>query len=217
MTNERHDPPVSEPHWQCDRIEQDTLADSLMTALKSKVANFFPVAIGESFQAYAGRAVANNLTSGQRAMIAACAVSASKKVCSENQKHKSKWIRAARLEFNQSLRQACAICGKYRGVSQAHHTFPLSLQYDCNVREPNHEHDWLCPTHHTAIHVVIDALVANRQPKLDGIPPEERDAIARLVVKFVNFWAAAQPSAEGKRSISIHRRPSYSDVAALRS
>jgi hypothetical protein len=32
---------------------------------------------------------------------------------------------------------------------------PLAVQFDRGATEANHEHKWLCPTHHAAIHVLI--------------------------------------------------------------
>jgi hypothetical protein len=39
-------------------------------------------------------------------------------------------------------------------------------------------HAWLCPTHHAAAHVSIDALLKNAPtPSFDGMPIEEKDTL----------------------------------------
>lgn len=70
------------------------------------------------------------------------------------------------------------------------HTVPLSIQFDSGASQPIHDYEWLCPTHHRAVHVVIDTLMRNAQAALVGIPPDERDAIDPIGGKFVKLYAA---------------------------
>lgn len=68
---------------------------------------------------------------------------------------KEQWVAAARKSFVPSRREACAVCGKFMGIAQAHHLVPLALQYDRGFERPDHEHVWLCPTHHTIVHLFL--------------------------------------------------------------
>lgn len=72
----------------------------------------------------------------------------------EAQARRADWIGSARAEFQLQRRspRPCAVCGISSEYSHAHHSLPLSLQYELGVDEPIQEHDWLCPVHHTLIH-----------------------------------------------------------------
>ncbi|MGC2775138.1 MAG: hypothetical protein WA418_05795 [Bradyrhizobium sp.] len=65
------------------------------------------------------------------------------------------WIKVARQYFETCERQHCHICGKFKGITQAHHVIPLSVQYDRGFRSPNQEFVWLCPNHHVMVHLYI--------------------------------------------------------------
>lgn len=69
--------------------------------------------------------------------------------------HKAEWIDEARRAFQPSKRKPCMICGRYGSLSQAHHIVPLHVQYDQGVRQADHRHVWLCPSHHAAVHLFI--------------------------------------------------------------
>lgn len=69
---------------------------------------------------------------------------------------KEQWIAKARKEFKPSERDNCFVCGKYKNLTHAHHLIPLSVQYNFRVSVPLQEHEWLCPTHHTMIHLLFD-------------------------------------------------------------
>jgi hypothetical protein len=71
------------------------------------------------------------------------------------------WVFHARATFIPSQRRACSVCGKYASLSQAHHVIPLAFQARGNRMVVNHEHEWLCPTHHAAVHVLIGRHVPN--------------------------------------------------------
>lgn len=68
---------------------------------------------------------------------------------------KSAFIALARATFVPSKRCACKVCGKYKSLTQAHHVTPLAIQYDIGATKPNHDHVWLCPTHHAAVHILL--------------------------------------------------------------
>lgn len=65
------------------------------------------------------------------------------------------WVRASRRFFDPGERQPCHICGKFRGIAQAHHVIPLTTQYDRGFKYPDPEHEWLCPNHHAMVHIYI--------------------------------------------------------------
>jgi hypothetical protein len=148
----------------------------------------FPILSGETFEAYAKRACASGLTLGHRALIAASYLTICRAAQRRYQERKAGWIRAARLDFSPGPRRPCVVCHNYIGLTDAHHSVPLSVQFDSGATKAIHEHDWLCPTHHRAMHVVIDALLDNVQPNLAGMPPQEKDALDPLGVKFVQIY-----------------------------
>jgi hypothetical protein len=65
------------------------------------------------------------------------------------------WIAVARACFRPSERQPCFVCGRFRGITQAHHVVPLTAQYDRGFEYPDNEHVWLCPNHHAILHLFI--------------------------------------------------------------
>ena len=65
------------------------------------------------------------------------------------------WVAAARKLFVSGERQPCVVCGKFSSLTHAHHVVPLSTQAQRDRMVVNHEHEWLCPTHHAAVHVLI--------------------------------------------------------------
>jgi hypothetical protein len=69
---------------------------------------------------------------------------------------KKKWIATSRLSFSPGARQYCYVCKKYKSVAHAHHTTPLCIQFDMGLQEPDHNHVWLCPTHHSIVHIIIN-------------------------------------------------------------
>jgi hypothetical protein len=65
------------------------------------------------------------------------------------------WIAAARRLFTPGRREPCCVCGRFRGIAQAHHVVPLTTQYDRGFEYPDNEFVWLCPNHHAIIHLFI--------------------------------------------------------------
>lgn len=94
-------------------------------------------------------------------------------------KQKSRWLAAARANFRSfSLRpKLCDVCGKYAEFCHAHHSLPLSLQFELGLEEPTHEHDWLCPTHHRWIHMLIGTYITDTRDGafLDHVPEHHLD------------------------------------------
>jgi hypothetical protein len=65
------------------------------------------------------------------------------------------WIWAGRKLFDPGERQPCCICGRFKGIAQAHHVIPLTMQYDRGFKYPDQEYSWLCPNHHAIVHIFI--------------------------------------------------------------
>jgi hypothetical protein len=94
------------------------------------------------------------------------------------------WISAARAGFNARKRMPCFICGKFRYVAEAHHVVPLSSQFDRGFKGPDHEHEWLCPTHHAIIHALIDGSPDEQKLGRRAAPiivDLDRDELARML------------------------------------
>ena len=87
------------------------------------------------------------------------------------QQTRQAWIRRARAAFAPGEPEPCAICGKYQEVAHAHHITPLHTQADRGAKTPDQAFVWLCPTHHAAVHALLD-----RQdwPALSGFTARER-------------------------------------------
>jgi len=77
------------------------------------------------------------------------------KVLREAQDRKDQWIEAARRNFRPSRRDVCFICQRFEAVTEAHHVVRLADQYDRGFEDPDHEHVWLCPTHHALLHLLL--------------------------------------------------------------
>lgn len=103
---------------------------------------------------------------------------------------RAEWIKTARAEFQDFVREGrepCVVCGKYRAFTHAHHSFPLSLQFECGVEDAIHDYQWLCPVHHKNVHVLLSGyLLGSRDLSfLDGIPEEHTEE-----------WLAIEKSAQ---------------------
>jgi len=72
------------------------------------------------------------------------------------------WITQARAEFRPGKRQPCKICGKWKGIAQAHHVFPLAEQFDDGVSVPDQTFVWLCPNHHSVVHLIMAQMRGKR-------------------------------------------------------
>lgn len=67
----------------------------------------------------------------------------------------AEWIALARSTFKPPKPKPCAVCDRYASLAQAHHLVPLSMQAERRPEYVCHDHLWLCPTHHAAVHVLI--------------------------------------------------------------
>ena len=68
---------------------------------------------------------------------------------------RSTWYQLARDGFSPGRREPCRVCGRYGSLAHAHHLIPLSVQWAERRLRVDQRHAWLCPTHHSAVHVLI--------------------------------------------------------------
>jgi hypothetical protein len=105
----------------------------------------------------------------------------------ERDRAKQEWVANARLNFRPSQRQNCYVCGKFGFITHAHHTVPLSEQFERKFKAPFHEHAWLCPNHHAILHVLInpakDTLALGHRAfrVIDDLEREELKTMLELV------------------------------------
>ena len=106
---------------------------------------------------------------------------------------KDAWIAAARRAFNPGARAPCAVCRKYQWITHAHHIVPLAVQYDNGAREPNHERAWLCPNHHSIVHIFISSASKGEdiQSTIRSMMEEIDEDEIKLILKFVHTFDAA--------------------------
>lgn len=91
------------------------------------------------------------------------------------------WCDRVRHALRAGERQPCVICGQHVAVSHAHHMAPVSLQHDAGILEPIHAHAWLCPSHHSLVHLCLEA--ALRGERAEGVDASERAAVADLALQ----------------------------------
>lgn len=170
--------------------------------LKRHASNRVPVREGETYEQYRAR-LTEILTPGQRAMIAASIVEESKQLERARVARRQIWVATARLAFDPGPRCPCAVCLQYGSITEAHHIYPLSLQFDDGLAQPVQEFCWLCPTHHSLMHEIIQSLMATRQPRLEGVPFDERGRLDKLGVRFVEL--RQRPRGRGKGCLANAR------------
>ena len=124
----------------------------------------------------------------RKAVVAALERAGSPEGRTEAKAERVKWIKAARSEFQDFVRERpepCVICKKHVHFVHAHHSFPLSLQFECGLVEPVHDYQWLCPVHHKFVHVILNGRLGSRDLSfLDCVPDED-----------VEEWLAIERSA----------------------
>ncbi len=173
------------------------MSADFMSRLALKVERFFPVQPGERFEAFVARAraLADEKVSagrlrahlGKRAMIASAIHEVSREIETEAQARKTAWVAAARLGFQPGRRQPCAVCGRFRDIAEAHHVVPLAAQFDRGFQAPDHEHVWLCPNHHAAIHVMIASDdPARLGSKAAGVIADLSEAELRAILDLIS-------------------------------
>lgn len=93
------------------------------------------------------------------------------------------FIAIGRSAFNPGIRMACRVCGQHKSVAHAHHVVPLARQFSLGFLEPNNDFVWLCPTHHSMVHVVIPLVpkIVDSEEKIDV-----SDAYNRIVTELLD-------------------------------
>ncbi len=125
--------------------------------------------------------MSRHLNESQRAMVAGRVVEYSKNKIQQWQKEKNSWIQSARANSHNGDRQPCSVCHKYLAVTQAHHLIPLHKQYDRKFVTADHSIVWLCPTHHAAVHRIIET----NKWHLEGFDESEFNTLLDIAVKGV--------------------------------
>lgn len=166
------------------------IADHFMQRLAGKVVDLLPVAPDETFDDYAARA-RREPSAGRRALIAAQVSFVSDSFKAERQERKRAWIAAARCDLFAGEREGCAVCKKYYSLTEAHHVYPLSRQFDDGLVRANHEFAWLCPTHHAAVHAGIAAFERFSYPGIPGMPKDEQAAVEKLILRYIELRSPA--------------------------
>lgn len=92
----------------------------------------------------------------------------------EFKRRKSEWLAVARAEFKlvEKKWRHCDVCKKHIDFVHAHHSLPLSIQFELGLLEAVHDHDWLCPVHHRIVHTYISIYIKETKDGsiLDSIP-----------------------------------------------
>lgn len=82
-------------------------------------------------------------------------------------RRRSEWLRGARNDFKAIIPkrvQNCEVCNNHAEFVHAHHTLPLSVQFELGLILPVHDFNWLCPTHHRYVHMMISVYITNTRP-----------------------------------------------------
>ncbi len=123
------------------------------------------------------------LTKGQRALLAARMVDASKR-------HRAAWMKAARDGAPTSSAANCEACGRYAGFTHLHHIVPLAMQFVRGLPEAKHDVVPLCPTHHVIVHALIDIYRGNGKRRPHSIPDDEADRCRAIAIRALGEVSA---------------------------
>lgn len=159
------------------------------------LANLFPLLEGKDFEEFCAGKQDSAGRQEQEALarpVPARTLDADRRMSGfeEVRPDKAVWIADGRSKFRPGSRQPCAVCGKYIGLTEAHHIVPLGVQFDAGAVEPIQALDWLCPTHHAAEHFHLRHLLANTMGSIAGMPLDEADIFFRRNSGFVDFFTA---------------------------
>jgi hypothetical protein len=104
------------------------------------------------------------------------------------QKEKNAWIINARSKIPVLKKEACYVCGKFLSISEAHHIYPLSNQYDDGVDISINDYVFLCPNHHTLQHIMINKRLPMDDDNLDDYVLEhilKMEQVERMRLKLI--------------------------------
>lgn len=82
------------------------------------------------------------------------------------------WCDRARHALKPGEKQPCNICGGHVAVVHAHHLAPIGLQFDAGMTDAIQAFSWLCPSHHSLVHLAIES--ALRGERAEGIEPADK-------------------------------------------
>jgi hypothetical protein len=144
----------------------------------------------------------------RKAVVAALLQAGGDTARAEARTRRTEWIRRARAEFEdwvREKREPCAVCKRHIEFVHAHHSFPLSLQFECGIDEPIHDYQWLCPIHHKHVHILLSGyLLGSRDLSfLDGIPEELTEewlAIEDSAAKGIDLCCEALGHVPGEKA-----------------
>lgn len=97
------------------------------------------------------------------------------------------WIQNARSEFFPGRKRKCQVCGGYKELAQPHHIYPLAVQFWDGLQDPVQDFVWLCPTHHSMVHFVIDKVMKSKPISMPEFLPGELSCVDRIATKFVRL------------------------------
>lgn len=86
------------------------------------------------------------------------------------------WSHAARKRFHPGPRKPCEVCSGHPLTTHAHHVTPLAMQFEAGLLVPVQAFAWVCPNHHSLIHLVLE----QKPWDVGGVTPAERGEILRL-------------------------------------
>lgn len=114
----------------------------------------------------------------------------------EYKSRRAKWLREARNDFKAIAPRRvenCEVCNDHAQFVHTHHTLPLGIQFELGLILPVHEFDWLCPTHHRHVHMLIIVYITATRDGgfLNRIPDhhiDEWDGVERVFAKSMKLF-----------------------------
>jgi len=102
-------------------------------------------------------------------------------------KIKKEWVKHARKAFKPTGKTVCAICGEHDSITDAHHIYPLSMQFDDGVELPIQDYVWLCPNHHKYIHLSISKNGHKNGEKFSDVLRSDFESFFEIKSKFLEL------------------------------
>jgi len=105
---------------------------------------------------------------------------------SERKRQEMIWIKNARLSFDPGQSRQCSVCAEFDEITHAHHVLPLSEQARFRFVRPDHTFIWLCPNHHSIVHIMMrhnfDEL--DYHCTLNTMLPSERSKLNEIIAEY---------------------------------